>query len=135
LRSRNGNRPFLLTGIALIFSLSWGSEHYYIGYRLATKDIKPFSETFSVSKAMVPCSLHTTGSINLLRHPDEPLVNVLEREKNIFLEYAANTSAYIQSNTALHNAHTQTQEIFTLPTQCYAVEFNDDSVTISLTKE
>lgn len=134
MRSRNGNRPVLFAGIALISTLCIGADHYYIGYRLTTQNAQPVHETFSVSKAMQSCPASELSALSLRRFPDESLKAVLEREKNTFIEYALSDVTRIKSTTRLLDSDTQTQETLTLPTQCYAVEFNDDSVTISVLK-
>ncbi len=134
MRSRNGNRPVLFAGIALISTLCIGADHYYIGYRLTTQNAQPVHETFSVSKAMQPCPASELSTLSLRRFPDESLKAVLEREKDTFIEYTLPDAIRIKSTARFLDSDAKTQETLTLPTQCYAVEFNDDSVTISVLK-
>jgi len=133
-RSRNGNRPVLYTGIALISTLCFGADHYYVGYRLTTQNSLPVHETFDISKAMRPCDGSLSRELVLLRRTQEPLKEVLERGKSTFVEYALSETGRIKSDTRSSQAQIRTQETLTLPTRCYAVEFNDESVTIALIK-
>lgn len=136
MRSRNGNRPFILPGIALtlLSTLAFGADRYYIGYRLTTKNTQPICETFTVAKAMQPCSEVERGELTLARFGDEPLEKILEREKSAFLEFAMPEEMRITSDVKLLGFAPRTLDTLTLPTQCYAVEFNDRFVTIRLLK-
>lgn len=136
MRSRDGNLPFLFTSLALIATLSFGTEYYYIGYRISTKNTQPYNENFSLSKAMQPCII--TGTSNhplvLKRLENESLTALLNREKNHFIEYASSAEIRIKSNDTLHQDALLALSSMTLPTQCYAVEFNNELVTITATQ-
>ena len=132
MRSRNGNCSFILSSIALITTLSYGADHYYIGYRLTTKNAQPVEEHFTISKAMQPCSKYTDFLLTLPRHSDETLETLLTREETSFIEYAAEHEIRLKSNESSSKANIQSIQTLTLPTRCYAVEFNDHFVTISL---
>ena len=136
MRSRNGNRPFIFTYLTVITTLSLGADnYYYIGYRLTSKNTQPINETLTVSKAMQPCTLfHPSSAITLERKTNENLQTLLQREQNLFLEFAATNELRIKSNDTFTLTNTQTLNSLTLPTRCYAVEFNDESVTITATK-
>ncbi len=131
MRSRNGNRPLLLTGIALISTLCSAAEYYYIGYRLTTQNARPIAENLSVSKAMIPCSARGRIPLLLERDPDEPLEHLLRRENDTFLTYAMRQNAHIQSNARIKPAQTDTLETLTFPARCYAVDINGEFVTIT----
>jgi hypothetical protein len=131
-RSRNGNRPFVFTSLALITTLYAGADHYYIGYRLTTKNAQPIEEHFTVSKAMQPCSKYTNFPLTLPRLYDETLETLLAREQSSFIEYAAEHELRLKSNENYSSTNLQSLQTLTLPTRCYAVEFNDHSVTIYL---
>ncbi len=134
MRSRNGNRPLVFTSLALITTLCTGVDHYYIGYRLTTKNAQPIEERFTVSKAMQPCKEYGNFTLNLPRLSDQTLETVLNLERSTFIEYAAEHELRLKSNETLSFANIQSLQTLTLPTRCYAVEFNDHSVTISLSK-
>jgi aryl-phospho-beta-D-glucosidase BglC (GH1 family) len=133
-RSRNGNRPFLFSSLALITTLIHGADNYYIGYRLTTKNAQPIEESFTLSKAMKPCNELGNFSLTLPRRSDETLESLLNRERSTFIEYAAEHELRLKSNETLSSSTVQSLQTLTLPTRCYAVEFNDHSVTISLSK-
>jgi hypothetical protein len=133
-RSRNGNLPFLLTSLTLVTTLFGGSDDYYIGYRLTAKNTQAINETLTVSKAMRPCNAHPNGpKIIFNRTLDEPLEKVLKREQTPFLEFAASNELHIKSNETFGSSYTQTLNSLTLLVRCYAVEFNDELVTITAT--
>lgn len=135
MRSRNGNRPFLLSSLTLISSLTLWGEDYYIGYRFAAKDTLAFHETLSVAKAMRPCtSLKNPPTLTLKRLPNESLEKLLSREPSEFLAFASDNEVRIKSNQASHSAALFTLDSLTYPTRCYAVEFNDEFVTITPTE-
>ncbi len=136
MRSRNGNFPFLFSGFTLICALAIQADDYYIGYRLTAKNTQAINETLSVSKAMKPCGSFFNDSPKLIlkRSPDERLESILEREENSFLEFAASGELHIKSNDTFGAFQAKTLNSLTLPTKCYAVEFNNESVTIAATK-
>lgn len=135
MRSRNGNFPFLFSGFTLILSLTIKADDYYIGYRLTAKNIQAINETLSVSKAMQPCGSPDHSAKLVLKYtPDETLEAVLKREETVFLEFASYQELHVKSNDHISVSGTQTLNSLTLPTKCYAVEFNNESVTITATK-
>jgi hypothetical protein len=83
---------------------------------------------------MRPCSSPKTLTLTLVKqHSDESLESILKREQIPFLEFAAAQELRIKSNDT-HTPHRiQTLNTLSIPTRCYAVEFNDDSVTITPT--
>jgi len=84
---------------------------------------------------MKPCNKFTDSPLLLLKRlPNEKLETLLEREQSAFIEFAASQELRVKSNDTLNKAQIQTLNSLTLPTRCYAVEFNDDSVTITPTK-
>ncbi len=135
MRSRNGNFSFLFSSLTVITTLYAGSDHYYIGYRFTAKNTQAINETLSISKAMRPCTtLPQSENLILKRSLNEPLELLLKREQNAFLEFSASYELRIKSNDTFNSNLTETLNSMTLPTRCYAVEFNDDSVTITPTK-
>jgi hypothetical protein len=135
-RSRNGNRPLLFTSFILSSALCFGTESYYIGYRFTVKNTQAYNETLSVSKAMQPCQVTTAPlqRIVLQRIGNESFESLLNREKSLFIEFALPMEIRIKSNDTLHTHSLQSLNSLTLPTKCYAVEFNDEFVTITATQ-
>ncbi|MDD5716667.1 MAG: hypothetical protein PHW64_02605 [Sulfuricurvum sp.] len=134
MRSRNGNRPFLLKSIGIISTFAFGADNYYIGYRLTAHNSQVFNETLSISKAMQPCSSQPLSSITFDRLQNESLKKVLLREETRFLQFSASQEISIKSNETITPSTMNSQQTLTLPTKCYEVEFNDRSVTITLMK-
>lgn len=135
MRSRNGNFPFLLTSLALTATLTLKADNYYIGYRLTAKNIQAINETLSISKAMTPCGPLDSSSVLVLAHtPNEKLENILKREETTFLEFAAYQELHVKGDDLVSSSRVQSLNSLTLPTKCYAVEFNNESVTITLTQ-
>lgn len=135
MRSRNGNFPFLFSGFTLIFTLAIKADDYYIGYRLTAKNTQAINETLSVSKAMQPCGSLDNSALLVLKHtPDETLETVLKREETTFLEFASYQELHLKSNDRFSASTVHSLNSLTLPTKCYAVEFNNESVTITATK-
>lgn len=135
MRSRNGNSPFIFTHLAIIATLCFGADNYYIGYRLTAKNTQAINEKLSISKAMQPCSPTTEFPFLVLkRYSGESLQSLLEREESAFVEFAATQELRVKSNETFSLKHSESQNSLTLPTRCYAVEFNNESVTIAATK-
>jgi hypothetical protein len=135
-RSRNGNFSFLFSSLALITTLSTGADnHYYIGYRFTTKNSQAINETLSISKAMRSCTpFLNSENLILKRSLNEPLENLLKREQEAFVEFAAFNELRVKGNDTFSSNHSETLSSMILPTRCYAVEFNNESVTITSTK-
>ncbi len=134
-RSRNGNFPLLLTSVGLTFSLSLSAEDYYIGYRFSTQNVIPVHETLLVSKAMRPCSISDASALTLTKNRhDEPLRSLLQRNLSAWIEFTASHPLRIKNNEAWHDSHPRLHTSLVIPTRCYAVEFNNESVTITPTK-
>lgn len=99
-----------------------------------TRNAAVHYENLSVSKSMTPCQGKRQPSLELERTPHESLQNLLIRHENTFLEYVSSQPLSLKSHQ-LYTSDTQvSKESLTVPTKCYAVEFNDEFVTISLLK-
>ncbi|HEX5670681.1 MAG TPA: hypothetical protein VFX66_04020 [Sulfuricurvum sp.] len=72
--------------------------------------------------------------MSLLRPSNETLQTLLSRHEDEFIEFSTQQSVKLQSNQNITNYRHQSTESLTLPTRCYVVDFNDDSVTISSLK-
>lgn len=131
MRSRNGNRPILYAICAITCTLSLLADDYLIGYRLTTKNTQSIQESLTISKAMLPCSGAPRAPLILLREDGESLDSLLIRERTLFLEYASAQEIRLKSNDAFTGIDVKTLQTLTVPTHCYAVEFNDRLVTIT----
>ncbi len=83
---------------------------------------------------MTPCKGEAQSPLILDRLVNEPLKALLIRYETEFLEYASHQPFALKSHQSFTPSVHISKESLTLPTQCYAVEFNDESVTIALRK-
>lgn len=134
MRSGTRNCSFLLTVCAVISTSALAGDEYLIGYRLSTYNSALISDRLSVSKSMTPCLGEKGNALFLLRQSNETLQAVLSRHEDEFIEFSTQQSVKLQSNQNITNYGHQSTESLTLPTRCYVVDFNDDSVTISSLK-
>lgn len=84
---------------------------------------------------MQPCMGHSGDSLELDLLPGEPLGAALGRGKERFIDFASSNELRIASTEHIVSGHIRSRQILTVPTRCYAVEFNDASVTITAIKE
>jgi hypothetical protein len=108
------------------------ADDYLIGYRLTTRNAQIIDESLTVSKAMLPCPRDQKTPLLLRRENNETIERLLKREQTLFLEYASVQPIRLKSNETLNGTDIKSLQTLTLPTQCYAVEFNDRLVTITL---
>lgn len=134
MRSGTRNRPFLLTVFTVITASSLLGDEYLIGYRLATHNSALISDRITVSKSMTRCLGEKKESLYLPRLSNQTLQSLLNSNEDEFLEFASQQSINLQSRQNISNHGQNSTDSMTLPTRCYVVDFNDDSVTISLLK-
>jgi len=107
-------------------------DDFLIGYRVITKNSAVQTEKLSVSKSMTPCTGMKKNSLTLPRQLNELLETTLKNNEEEFFTFVTHQTLHVQSHQAISiQAHNST-ETLTLPTHCYAVEFNDDTATITL---
>lgn len=131
MRSRTRNCCLLFTAFQLVTPQWLLGEQYLIGYRLATKNSQIISENLQISKSMTPCVGVGVADLTLLREPNASLEKILRRHEDQFLAFAAQQPLHLQSHQKIEPQSHFSAETLTLKTQCYAVLFNDDFVTIS----
>ena len=132
MRSGTRNRSFLLTVFTLITTSALMGDEYLIGYRLTTHNSALISDRITVSKSMTHCLGVKKETLFLSRQANQTLHSLLITHEDEFLEFAAQQSINLKSLQNVSNhAHNSTDSM-TLPVRCYVVDFNDDSVTISL---
>ncbi|MDP3266180.1 MAG: hypothetical protein Q8M39_05065 [Sulfuricurvum sp.] len=134
MRSGTRNRPFLLTVFAVISTSALMGDEYLIGYRLITQNSTLISDRVSVSKSMTPCLGIKQESLVLPRKPSQTLQALINSNEDEFIEFATQQTIKLQSHQNISNSGHVSSDSMTLPTRCYVVDFNDDSVTISLLK-
>lgn len=132
MRSRTRNHPLLLTVLSLIGATALQGEDYLIGYRITTQNSQIFYEKLSVSKSMSPCKGKKLSSITVTREFNDSLKTTLLQNEEEFFNFAAQQPLHLQSHQNINSDEHLSSETLTLPTKCYAVEFNDDTATITL---
>ena len=132
MRSRTRNRHLLLTILTLLCASALHGEDYLIGYRLTTKNSQIFHEQLSVSKSMSPCIGKKLSYITVTREHNDSIKTILLQNEEEFLHLATQQALHLQSHQNISTQEHTSSETLTLPTQCYAVEFNDDTATITL---
>ena len=134
MRSGTRNRSLLLTVFTVIATSTLLGDEYLIGYRLAIQNSTLISDRITVSKSMTPCPGERRESLFLTRQFNQSLPSLLNTHEDEFIEFASQQSISLQSRQNIsHSTHNSTDSM-TLPIRCYVVDFNDDSVTISLLK-
>ncbi len=83
---------------------------------------------------MTPCNGIKTVSFTLPRKLNELLETTLQENEEEFFTFATRQTFHLQSHQNIETKNQFSTETLTLPTQCYAVDFNDDFVTITLLK-
>jgi len=135
MRSRTRNRYLLRTVLILISTSTLLGDDYYIGYRFSSKNSEAVYERLSVSKAMTPCNgFKTNHFILFTRQPSEQLEATLRHHEEEFFTFASQQAIAIQSHQRVDTKMYNAIDTLTLPTYCYAVEFNDESAKITLLK-
>ena len=134
MRSGTRNRSFLLTVYTLITTSALLGDEYLIGYRLTTHNSAVISDRITVSKSMTPCPGKKEKSLFLSRHSNQTLKSLLNEHEDEFVEFSTQQSINLESRQNISNHGQNSSDSMTLPTRCYVVDFNDDSVTISLLK-
>jgi hypothetical protein len=84
---------------------------------------------------MTPCSFFKTNNFLLLsRQPSEQLETTLRHHEEEFFTFASQQVVNIQSDQIVDTKMQNSTDTLTLPTHCYAVEFNDENAKITLLK-
>ena len=84
---------------------------------------------------MTPCSGVKTNNFEFFsRQPSEPLETTLHHHEEEFFTFASQQAVNIQSHQRVDTKMQNSTDTLTLPTHCYAVEFNDENVKITLLK-
>ena len=132
MRSRTRNRPLLLAACQLISACALIGDDFLIGYRITTKNSVVRTENLSISKSMTPCLGMGKNILTLPRQSNELLEVTLKNNEEEFFTFATHQTLHLQSHQDIGIQSHNSTETLTLPTRCYAVEFNDDTATITL---
>ncbi|MDD4855957.1 MAG: hypothetical protein PHQ22_00645 [Sulfuricurvum sp.] len=132
MRSRTRNRHLLLTAFQIISACALMGDDFLIGYRITTQNSTIHAENLSVSKSMTPCIGVKKNTLILPRESNEVLETTLRHNEEEFFTFVTHQTLHLQSHQAIGGQVHSSTETLTLPTHCYAVEFNDDTATITL---
>ncbi len=132
MRNRTRNRPLLLAAFQIISTCTLIGDDFLIGYRVTTKNSTVQTEKLSVSKSMTPCIGVKKNTLILPRQLNDLLETTLKNNEEDFFTFATQQTFHVQSHQIIEEQSHNSTETLTLPIHCYAVEFNDDTATITL---
>lgn len=81
---------------------------------------------------MTPCLGNRHRSITLLRDNNNTLKTTINNHEEEFFNFLTQQPLHLKSNQHIQHDKHNSIETLTSPTQCYAVDFNDDFVTITI---
>ena len=133
MRSGDGNRSFLLSVCTLILLLSSAllADEYLISYRYVVKDAILFNEQLLISPAMQQCNGKPYKKLILDNADDATLKEILQKNNEKFIAYLHSLGLQVQHREVTTNMQNSSTTVMTLPTTCFKVDFNDNSVTIT----
>ena len=136
MRSRDGNRYFLLRLCSIIFlsSLALNASEFLVSYRYVVKDATIFNETLYISSAMKQCSGKPQKELILENTTDGDFTKLIHENKEEFYEYIRKIGLHVEHSEKTENMQNKFTTILTLKTTCFKVDFNDNFARISALK-
>jgi len=136
MRSRDGNRYFLLRlcSIIFFFSLALNASEFLISYRYVVKDAIIYNETLYISSAMKKCSGTPQKELILENTTDGNFVKLINQNKERFYEYIRKIGLHVEHSEKTKNMQNSFTTILTLKTTCFKVDFNDNFAKIAALK-
>lgn len=132
MRSRTRSCYRLFTVYQIISaSLALGADDYLIGYRASSLNSRLTHENLSISKSMTPCIGNHHKSLTLPRDSNDTLKLTLDKHEEEFFDFVTQQPLHLKSNQNIQVQKHTSIDTLTVPTQCYAVDFNDDFVTLT----
>ena len=135
MRSGDGDRSFLFTICAIIFCLFFTSaiyaDEYLISYRYVVKNALLYNERLLISPAMQKCKGTTYSNIILDNKKNDTLKHLIQKHREEFLAYLHHLGLQVWHREQTTNMQNSSTTVMTLPTTCFKVDFNDNSVTIA----
>ena len=132
MRSRTRSCYRLLATYQLISAFILYADDYLISYRASSLNSRLVHENLWVSKSMTPCLGNRHRSITLLRDNNNTLKTTINNHEEEFFNFLTQQPLHLKSNQHIQHDKHNSIETLTSPTQCYAVDFNDDFVTITI---
>ena len=136
MRSRDGDHSFTRAISSIIFLLLYSSalfaDEYIISYRYSVKNATLYNETLYVSKAMKKCEGKPYYNTLILDpKKSENLKEILLANQEEFIAFLYKIGLSVMHHEETHNGVNDSSTILTLPSKCFKVDFNDNSVKIA----
>jgi len=133
MRSRDGNRTFLLRLCSIIFlsSLALNAGEYLISYRYIVKDAILYNESLLISKSMQSCVGKPQKSLILESDGSRDLKTIISKHKEKFISFIHKLGMHLEHKERNINYQNSSTTILTLKTTCFEVDFNDNFAKIS----
>jgi len=136
MRSRDGNRYFLLRLYSVIFfsSLALNASEFLISYRYVVKNAIIYNETLYISPAMKQCLGKPQKELILENTTNGNFTKLINQNKEIFYEYIRKIGLHVEHHEQTINMKNNFTTILTLKTTCFKVDFNDNFARIAALK-
>ncbi|MEN4053998.1 MULTISPECIES: hypothetical protein [Sulfurimonas] len=135
MRSRDGDYSFTRSISSIIFLLLYSSaifaDEYIISYRYSVKNATLYNETLYISKAMKKCTGKPYDTLILDPQKSENLKEILLANQDEFIEFLYKIGLSVKHREETLNGVNDSSTILTLPSKCFKVDFNDNSVKIA----
>lgn len=133
MRSRDGNRSFLLSicTLILLFSRILTADEYLISYRYTVKDATLYNDSLQVSRAMKKCSGMPAESIFLYDIKSDNLKTIVQNHLDEFISFINKIGFTINHKEKTVNMQNSSTTHVIFKSHCFEVDFNDKFVKIT----
>ena len=131
MRSRNGNRAFLLAVCTVTAFFPLCADDYIISYRAATQDALLLNEQLNVSRSMRPCSGTPLDPLVLYADEERPLKAILTEHSDSFFTFLQSLPLQLTHHEKTTDGQSRSVTVLSLPPRCFTVDFNDGFVKIA----
>ena len=135
MRSRDGDHSFTRSISSIILFLFYSSallaDEYIISYRYSVVNAALYNETLYVSKAMKKCKGEPYDRLILDPNKSENLKEILLTNQDEFIEFLYKIGLSVKHREETLNGVNDSSTVVTLPSKCFKVDFNDNSVRIA----
>ena len=136
MRSRDGNRYFLLRLCSIIFlsSLALHASEFLISYRYVVKNSIIYNEALYISPTMQKCDGKLQKELILENTSNSNFIKLIDSNKEKFYEYIQKLGLHVEHKEETKNMQNKFTTILTLKTTCFKVDFNDNFAKIAALK-
>ncbi|MEA1892357.1 MAG: hypothetical protein U9N33_06550 [Campylobacterota bacterium] len=133
MRSRDGNRTFLLKLFSLILltSLALSASEYLVSYRYIVKNALLYNDTLDISDSMKPCFGIPQEELILQNNSNNDFRKIISTNSQEFIDYMHKLGLHVESLDITKDYQTKSTTILTLKTTCFKVDFNDTFARIT----